>query len=208
MTKLKIPASRVVPSRDCKRFCTAIAVSGVSGDGFHTTQSPHTAAISAFHDQTATGKLNAEMTPDDAERMPLLVHPMHGALAVHRLPVQLARQADAKSAMSIISCTSPTPSCRIFPISMDTRAPSSFFTARSSSPISRTSNPRFGAGNHSPALECSNGVMDHFVVIFLGRHLYFGDDVTFRRIVRSDPLARGLLDPRPYDAPELSGRMP
>jgi hypothetical protein len=42
---------------------TAMAVSGVSSDGFHTTVSPQTAAMSAFHAQTATGKLNAEMTP-------------------------------------------------------------------------------------------------------------------------------------------------
>ncbi len=42
---------------------TAIAVSGVSDDGFHSTTSPHTAASAEFHAHTATGKLNAEMTP-------------------------------------------------------------------------------------------------------------------------------------------------
>ena len=30
--------------------CSAIAVSGVSREGFQTTQSPHTAAINAFQD--------------------------------------------------------------------------------------------------------------------------------------------------------------
>ena len=40
-----------------------MAVNGVFGEGFQTTQSPQTAAISAFHDHTATGKLNAEITP-------------------------------------------------------------------------------------------------------------------------------------------------
>src|SRR5690606_13895163 len=48
-------------------FCTsawhAIAHSGVFSEGFHTTGSPHTHAIAAFHAHTATGKLNAEMTP-------------------------------------------------------------------------------------------------------------------------------------------------
>ncbi len=44
-------------------FCTAMAVSGVSEDGRHSTQSPHTAAIMAFHDHTATGKLKALITP-------------------------------------------------------------------------------------------------------------------------------------------------
>ena len=43
--------------------CVASAVSGVFSDGFHTTGSPHTKASAAFHDQTATGKLKAEMTP-------------------------------------------------------------------------------------------------------------------------------------------------
>ena len=43
--------------------CTASAVSGVFSEGFQTTESPHTNASAAFHDHTATGKLNAEMTP-------------------------------------------------------------------------------------------------------------------------------------------------
>ena len=41
----------------------ASAVSGVSSDGFHTTVSPQTSATAVFHDHTATGKLNALMTP-------------------------------------------------------------------------------------------------------------------------------------------------
>ena len=43
--------------------CVASAVSGVFSDGFHTTELPHTSASAAFHDHTATGKLNAEITP-------------------------------------------------------------------------------------------------------------------------------------------------
>ena len=39
----------------------ASAVSGVFSDGFHTTASPQTSASAAFHDHTATGKLNALM---------------------------------------------------------------------------------------------------------------------------------------------------
>ena len=41
----------------------AIAVNGVSSEGFHTTVSPHTSATAAFHAHTATGKLNAVITP-------------------------------------------------------------------------------------------------------------------------------------------------
>ena len=44
-------------------FCTAMALSGVSEEGRHNTQSPQTAATMAFHDHTATGKLNALITP-------------------------------------------------------------------------------------------------------------------------------------------------
>ena len=42
---------------------TAMAVSGVRSDGFHRVASPHTAARAAFQLHTATGKLNALMTP-------------------------------------------------------------------------------------------------------------------------------------------------
>ena len=42
---------------------TAIAVSGVPEAGFHSVASPHTDAIAAFHDHTATGKLKALITP-------------------------------------------------------------------------------------------------------------------------------------------------
>ena len=40
----------------------ASAVSGVFSDGFQITGSPQTSARAAFHDQTATGKLKAEIT--------------------------------------------------------------------------------------------------------------------------------------------------
>src|SRR5213595_2476992 len=40
---------------------TAIAVSGVFSDGFQIVASPQIAASAAFQDQTATGKLKAEM---------------------------------------------------------------------------------------------------------------------------------------------------
>ncbi len=46
-----------------KIACTASAVRGVFSDGFHTTGSPQTSASAAFHDQTATGKLKAVITP-------------------------------------------------------------------------------------------------------------------------------------------------
>lgn len=41
----------------------ASAVNGASSEGFHSTVSPHTSATAVFHAQTATGKLNAVITP-------------------------------------------------------------------------------------------------------------------------------------------------
>ena len=69
-TVLRSPTSRVkiagsAPvSRQTRSqiFVTATAVSGVFSDGFQTVASPQTAASAAFHDQTATGKLNAVIT--------------------------------------------------------------------------------------------------------------------------------------------------
>ena len=43
--------------------CTASAVRGVFGDGFHTLMLPQMAPRNEFHAHTATGKLNAEMMP-------------------------------------------------------------------------------------------------------------------------------------------------
>ena len=63
MVRLKMPVSPCRFITVLQMFCTAMAVSGVDDDGFHTVVSPQTAASAAFHAHTATGKLNAEMTP-------------------------------------------------------------------------------------------------------------------------------------------------
>jgi hypothetical protein len=62
-TKLNNPSNPLPAITSAAILVTAMAVSGVLSDGFHTTGSPHTAAIAAFQDHTATGKLKAEMTP-------------------------------------------------------------------------------------------------------------------------------------------------
>ena len=81
-----------------KIFIVASAESGVFSDGFQITGSPQTSASAAFQDQTATGKLKAEMTPHGAERMPGLGHAMAGALGGDGEAVQLPRQADGEIA--------------------------------------------------------------------------------------------------------------
>ena len=77
---------------------TASAVSRVFSEGFQTTLSPQTKASAAFQDQTATGKLKAEMTPHDAQRMPGLHHAVVGALGGDGEAVELAREADREVA--------------------------------------------------------------------------------------------------------------
>ena len=57
--------------------------------------------------------------------------------------------------MSIISCTSPSPSCVIFPTSSVTSAPRASFSRRSSSPSRRTSSPRCGPGRSRQAANAS-----------------------------------------------------
>ena len=63
------------PSRSPARRSSAwqaSAVSGVRGDGFQITESPQTSASAVFQLHTATGKLNAVITADRAERVPRL----------------------------------------------------------------------------------------------------------------------------------------
>ena len=73
-------------------------MSGVFSEGFQTTGSPQTNASAAFHDHTATGKLKAEMTPTDAERMPGLHHPVVGRSVAMVQAIELARQPDGEVA--------------------------------------------------------------------------------------------------------------
>ena len=59
----KIGGSECRSSTRLQMCCTASEHSEVFGEGFQTTALPAIAARNAFHDHTATGKLNAEITP-------------------------------------------------------------------------------------------------------------------------------------------------
>lgn len=125
---------------------TAIAVSGVFSDGFHTMLSPQTRASAAFQAHTATGKLNAVMiaTGPSGCQVSLMRWPGR-SLAMVR-PCNWRERPTAKSQISIISCTSPSPSDNGLPQSSVTSRPSSVLRARNASPKRRTSSPRRGAG--------------------------------------------------------------
>ena len=129
----------------------ARAVSGVRSLGFQTTGSPHTSASAAFQLQTATGKLNALMTPIGPSGCQVSSMRCPGRSETIVRPNSWRERPTARSQMSIISCTSPRPSCAILPVSSVTSAPSASFSARSSSPSRRTSSPRRGAGTSRQA---------------------------------------------------------
>ena len=78
--------------------CTAIAHSGVGPAGFHTTGSPHTAAIALFQDQTATGKLNAVITPTTPSGCHCSIIRCAGRSEASRQSIELARQSDREVA--------------------------------------------------------------------------------------------------------------
>ncbi len=146
ITRFDTPSHPCFASTRSTMACTATAVSGVLSDGFHTTVSPQTKAMSAFQLHTATGKLNALITPTTPSGCHCSNIRWPGRSLCIESPYNWRDKPTAKSAMSIISCTSPFPSARILPISRVTRAPNSSFDSRRALPISRTISPRLGAG--------------------------------------------------------------
>ncbi|MNK95660.1 hypothetical protein D3C87_1159070 [compost metagenome] len=126
--------------------CAASAHSGVFSDGFQTTPLPQTSASAAFHAHTATGKLNAEITPHSPNGCQVSRIACAGRSEAIVSPCSWRESPTAKSQMSIISCTSPSPSWRILPDSSATSRPSAVLCVRSASPKRRTTSPRAGAG--------------------------------------------------------------
>ena len=122
--------------------------------------SPQTSASAAFQDQTATGKLKAEMIAHGPSGCQVSVMRWPGRSEAMARPYNWRDRPTAKSQMSIISCTSPRPSETILPTSSVTSAPKASFAARNSSPSRRTSSPRRGAGNLAPGEEGAVGALD------------------------------------------------
>ena len=139
------------PNRVAARAATApgrrARSAASSRDGFQITGSPQTSASAAFHAQTATGKLNAVMTPTGAERVPLLHHAVAGPLGGDREAVELARQADREVAdVDHLLHFAEALRHDLAGLERDQRAERLLAAARSSSPSRRTSSPRRGAG--------------------------------------------------------------
>lgn len=88
----------------------ASAVNGVSSEGFHTTGSPHTRASAAFHAHTATGKLNAVITPTTPSGCQVSSSRCPGRSDAMVRPYSWRDRPTANWQTSIISCTSPAAS--------------------------------------------------------------------------------------------------
>ena len=146
MARPKTPSAPCAAMTSLQSACTAWLHRGVRGDGFQTQVSPHTAASAAFQAQTATGKLNAVMTATGPSGWYCSSILWLGRSEAMVRPCSCRDRPTAKSQMSIISCTSPSPSARIFPISSATSSPRATLWRRRSSPRCLTTSPRRGAG--------------------------------------------------------------
>ena len=133
----------------------AKATKGAFSDGFQMTGLPQTMASAVFQDHTATGKLKAEMTPMTPSGCHVSRMWWPGRSDAIVKPYSWRETPTAKSQISIISCTSPRPSCLIFPASNDTSMPKSSLCSRSTSPSRRINSPRLGAGTTRHSLNAA-----------------------------------------------------
>ena len=78
-------------------------MSGVIGEGFHTTLSPQTSATAVFHDHTAAGKLKAEITATTPSGCHVSISLWLGRSDGIVRPSSWRERPTAKSQMSIIS---------------------------------------------------------------------------------------------------------
>ena len=149
MTICASPAGAASPKRAIARSSARKVASPDSGafcDGLKITGSPQTSAIAAFQANTATREVEGGDHRHRPERMPLLHQPVARPLGDDGAAVQLARQAERELAHVDAFLHLAAPFAAILPTSSPTTRPMSSLAARSSSPHSRTSWPRTGAG--------------------------------------------------------------
>ena len=141
--------------------CTAIAHSGVGPAGFQTTGSPQTAASARVPRPHRHREVERGDDADDAERVPLLHHPVRRAAP----RPSSGRRAGARGRRRSRRCRS-SPALRrgprrgSSPSRALTRSPSGSFISRSALPRSRTTSPRFGAGTMRQVANAATAVAD------------------------------------------------
>ena len=173
-----------------QRCCTASEHSAVLGDGFHTVALPAMAARNAFHDQTATGKLKAEMTPTTPSGCHCSYMRCWARSECIVGPYNMRDCPTAKSAMSIISWTSPSPSALILPFSIDTRLPSASLWRRSSSASRPNHLAALGRRHLAPCGGRFDRGIDNMFVVRRGGAAHLRQAQTCRRIDRLDQGSR------------------
>ena len=94
--RLRCAAARRSPGRAPRG--RPATVSGVGSEGFQTTGSPQTRATAVFHDQTAAGKLKAEITPTTPSGCQVSISRWPGRSEGIVPAVELARQPDREVA--------------------------------------------------------------------------------------------------------------
>ena len=127
-----------------------VAVASVTSDvvdaPFQMCVLPQIMEIARFQPSTAHGKLKAVMIAT----VPSGFHVSRSTCPARSLgstwPASERESPAAKSHTSMNSCTSPSPSLSTLPISREMSAPRLLFSARSASPMRRTTSPRAGAG--------------------------------------------------------------
>ena len=192
--RLKTPSQPLARATSLTMSCTATAVSGVNGDGFQIIVSPQTAAIMAFQAQTATGKLNAVMIPIGPSGCHCSsIRWLGRSLAMVR-PYNCRDRPTAKSHMSIISWTSPSPSVRILPVSRVTSRPRSDLRAESRSDLADDL-ATAGRRDQPPRFEHLAGTGDDPLVIGDRGHANRGQGTSGRRVRRVNLGVSRALDP-------------
>ena len=135
-------------------------MSGVRSLGFQTTGSPHTSARAEFQLQTATGKLKAVITATGPSGCQVSSIRCPGRSEAIVRPNSCRDSPTARSQMSIISCTSPRPSCAILPVSSVTSAPSASFSRAQLLAEQPHELAAAGRGDVAPGLERGGGALD------------------------------------------------
>lgn len=108
---------------------------------FHIVRSPQIIAIPKFQQNTATGKLNAEITAIKPKGFHYSIMKWLGLSEGMTDPLIPLDIPQAISKISIASYTSPRPSDLIFPISKEIKAPKASFFFLNSSPNYLTISP-------------------------------------------------------------------
>mmetsp|Transcript_4487 Transcript_4487/g.3760 ORF Transcript_4487/g.3760 Transcript_4487/m.3760 type:complete len:287 (-) Transcript_4487:252-1112(-) len=114
---------------------TATVVKDTVSEPFQIIWFPQARAITQFQPETAQGKLKAEMQPITPRGFQTSIMKWPGLSDWMTLPENILESPQAMSAASMYSCTSPSPSDLILPISSEIKEPRASLYFLRASPI-------------------------------------------------------------------------